>query len=172
MRKLLALTTAMLATGVVAGAVAPGASALTSVVCNGRNDVTYSPALTNSLQQTTIASATSWATCVSPTHPSIVAGSTGNQISKSESCMSLLGGFSSSNTITWNTGQTSTFTFNGSTEEVDGQYVIVLTGSITSGLFTGALASEQTTLLGDLTACSSAGIAANGGPSLLQIIGL
>jgi hypothetical protein len=74
--------------------------------------------------------------------------------------------------ITWNTAQTSTFTFTGSTEEVDGEYVIVLTGSITSGLFTGSAATEQTTLLGDLSACSGAGLSTNSGPSLLEIVGL
>jgi hypothetical protein len=172
MRKLLAVTTATVAMGVVAAAAAPGASALSLVTCNGLNTVTYSPALTNTAKQTTITSSTSWATCVSPTHPSVTAGSTGNQISKLESCTSALGGFSSSNTITWNTGQTSTFTFNGYTQEINGQYVIVLTGSITAGLFTGALATEQTTLLGDLTACSGAGISSNGGPAPLEIVGL
>lgn len=172
MRKLLVLSLTTLAVGVVGGAAAPGASALTQVTCNGLNGVTYAPALTNTLQTTTITSTSNWATCVSATHPSIVAGSTGNQISGPSSCTAVLGPFSSANTITWNTGQTSTFTFNGYVTEVNGQFVIVLTGSITSGLFTGALATEQTTLLGDLSACSGAGLSSNSGPSLLTIAGL
>jgi hypothetical protein len=172
MRKLLVLTLTMLAAGVVGGALAPGASALTQVTCNGLNSVTYTPALTNTTTTTTIASASNWATCVSLTHPAIVAGTTSNSISGPSSCTAVLGPFSSANTITWNTGQTSTFTFNGYVTAVDGQFVIVLTGSITAGLFTGALATEQTTLLADLSACSGSGIAVNGGPSLLTIVGL
>jgi hypothetical protein len=84
----------------------------------------------------------------------------------------VLGAFSTTNTITWNTGQTSVFTFNGYVNEVDGQFVIVLVGSITAGLSNGATATEQTTLLGDLGACAGAGLAYNSGPSALTLVGL
>jgi hypothetical protein len=172
MRKLMVLAIAMLTAGVVGGATAPGASALTQVTCNGLNSVTYTPALTNTLKTTTIASASNWATCVSLTHPGIVAGSTSNSINGPASCTSVLGSFSDANTITWNTGQTSTFTFNGNVNQVNGQFVIALTGSITSGLFAGAVAVEATTLLGDLSACAGSGVAFNSGPSVLTIAGL
>jgi hypothetical protein len=143
------------------------------VTCNGINTVTYSPALTNTTQTTRITDDSAFGTCTSLTNPGIVSATVHNgTVTVPASCTALLGLFSTTNTIVWNTGQTSTFTFNGYTSEVDGQFVIALTGSISSGLFAGATATEETTLLGDLGACSGSGISTNAGPSELSIAGL
>lgn len=172
-RRLALAASAAVSVALCCGAFATSASALTQVTCNGLNAVTYSPPLTNTLKTTTINSQTSFGTCVSLTHPGIVSGTVANGTTTGpSSCTAVLGNFSAVNVITWNTGQTSTFTFNGYVNEVDGQFVIVLTGSITSGLFAGATATEQTTLLGDLSSCAGAGIAYNSGPAALTIVGL
>jgi hypothetical protein len=173
MRKLLVLSLTVLATVVVGGAAAPGASALAQVTCNGVNSLTYSPAVTATPQTVTLTAQTTFGTCVSLTHPSIVSGTVpANSVTTTSSCNQLLGTASPTFTITWNTGQTSTLTANTYTDKVDGQPVVILLGSITSGLFAGATVTEQTVLTGDLTACLGPGLTATSGPAILTIIGL
>jgi hypothetical protein len=54
----------------------------------------------------------------------------------------------------------------------DGQFVITFVGAVTAGLFTGADVNVDTVLLGDLNACSGAGLSSNSGPTTLTIAGL
>lgn len=173
MRKLMVLSLAVLVLGVAGGAAATSASALTQVTCNGVNSLTYSPAVTNTPQTVTLTAQTTFGLCVSLTHPSIVSGTVAaNNVTTTISCNQLVGTASPTFTITWNTGQTSTLTGNTYVDKVDGQPVVILLGSITSGLFAGATVTEQTVLTGDLTACLGPGLSATSGPAVLTIVGL
>jgi hypothetical protein len=173
MRTALVLSLTTLALAVVAGATAPGANALTQVTCNGVNALTYSPAVTNTPQTVTLTAQTTFGTCVSLTHPSIVSGTVpANAVTTTSSCNQLLGTASPTFTITWNTGQTSTLTGTTYTDKVDGQPVVILLGSVSGGLFAGATITEQTVLTGDLTGCLGPGLSATSGPAVLTIIGL
>jgi hypothetical protein len=172
MRKLLILSLSALVVGVIGGAAAPGAGALTQVTCNGLNSVTYSPAVTNTPGTTTISSSSTFAPCLSLTNPSIVAGAIASTVTTTASCTTLLGSFSATNVITWNTGQTSTLVGNAYTERVDGQPVVLVLGSIVSGLFRGATVTQQTVLTGDLSGCLGSGLTGTSGPAVLTIVGL
>jgi hypothetical protein len=172
-RRLAVLPLVLLAGAVCCGAFGvTGASALSLTTCTGTNSVTYSPPLTNTLTTTRITDQSTFGTCLS-TQSGIRSATIANgTVTGPSSCTAVLGSFSTTNTIVWNTGQTSRFDFDGTVTEVDGEFVIVLTGSITAGLFSGATATEQTTLLGDLTACGGSGLASNSGPSVLTIVRL
>jgi hypothetical protein len=58
------------------------------------------------------------------------------------SCLSIGQTGSSIRVITWNTGQTSSFSYNAMSSIVNGNTVVTLTGAITAGLFAGDAAEE------------------------------
>lgn len=164
---------AALAGAVCCGALASNASALGVVVCDGSGQVTFSPALTNTLATRTITQSGTYATCVAPLNPSL---HTVTIAPESEtgmaSCLVPLGTYSQTSTLRWNTGQTSTFTYNVTASIDDGEFVLLLTGSITAGLLNGATATNELVLESDPTACAGSGVTLSSGPAVLTVTSL
>lgn len=173
-RRLAAPLFAALAVAVCWGAFsATGASALTAVVCKGVSEVSYSPALTNTLANRTITEEASYASCVSPTDPDLHSVTVSPIVRTGQaSCLTPLGSYSGSATLEWNTGATSTYDYNATASVVDGQVVTVVTGSISAGELVNASTLQETVLLGDLTACSGSGLTSESGQSVLKFLGL
>ncbi|MEU4746985.1 hypothetical protein AB0G02_41910, partial [Actinosynnema sp. NPDC023658] len=60
-------------------------------------------------------------------------------------CLELLRNGSATLTITWNTGQTSTISFNYTVNIVGAAMVVTYTGTVTSGLFAGSTVLQVNT---------------------------
>jgi hypothetical protein len=81
------------------------------VVCAGTDTVTYSPGLTLVPTSQAVHAETSYAPCVVPGNPAVTPGQVTVNFPQVRSCLGLLDASSGAVTITWNTGQTSLFTF-------------------------------------------------------------
>jgi len=123
------------------------ADAQTLVNCVGTEITTYSPGLLLTPQMTTRHSDTIFSPCVS-SDPSIVAGTVSETASTTLSCLALLGGPPGAITtlITWNTGDTSAWHNIVNVQSLGGELIVLQTGTIVSGPFTGATAVGLTTL--------------------------
>lgn len=111
---------------------------LLDVTCPvGTGATDYNPGVTStpSLQQVTVNN--QYGECVSLSHPNVTSGSNQNSFRLVLSCNDLLTAGPATNTITWNTGQTSRYSATTTVTTVDGNEVVTETGSVTSGLFTG-----------------------------------
>jgi hypothetical protein len=99
---------------------------------------TYSPPLTNTPQLASSTFSFQLGPCVSPSEPSLTSGSFARSTPpRLRSCVDLLASGSGSDTIVWNTGQTSTISVNRTTTVVGAALVVTQTGTVTSGLFQG-----------------------------------
>lgn len=98
----------------------------------------YSPALTNSPQPVAATISYQFGPCVSLAAPALTSGTaTVTNPVRDRSCLDLLTGGRTTFTITWNTGQTSTLSLNFNTTVAGAVLEVVLTGTVTSGLFQG-----------------------------------
>jgi len=113
--------------------------------CGGTLTVTWSPGLTLTPADQTVTTNEIDAPCVSASVPEITAGFTGVTIHATQSCLTTLEPGSGAKTFTWNTGQTSVFSFNRTVTIVGGNTVVTLTGAISQGLFAGDSAVEVLT---------------------------
>lgn len=149
----------LMAAMIWAGAVptGPAHGAVIEVLCPlGSQTVTYNPGLTNTPSQVTVTWDLRLDSCVSLTHPAVTSGGGSGNVVRTGSCSEIVGSSTGSQVITWNTGQTSTFSFTRTYSSVNGEAVLLLTGTITSGLFYGAsavLTIVDATL--DLAACNT-----------------
>ncbi len=101
--------------------------------------VTYTPPLTTAPQAVTINSTTQYGPCVSLSNPAISSGSrTRTLLIPGRTCLDLLNSGSTTFTIVWNTGQTSTISSNFTSTTVGAALVVTDTGTVTSGLFAGS----------------------------------
>jgi hypothetical protein len=127
------------ATAVTAPA-SPARAGVADVTCTPPSSQTntYSPALTDTKQPTTDTYSDQLGPCVSLSQPGITSGTDIRQKNIPEqSCFDLLGSGSMTNTITWNTGQTSTYEENFTFTDVGAVVTFTGTGTVTSGLFAG-----------------------------------
>jgi hypothetical protein len=125
------------------------------VTCAGSEFVTYSPALTNVEQAVTVTASTSLAPCVSLSTPGLISGSGFLQAVITRQCLDLLDPGPFTRNVTWNTGQTSSLTGNGSSSIVGASLVVVFTGSVTAGLFAGdTFVNTITAPATDITLCT------------------
>jgi hypothetical protein len=116
-----------------------------SVVCSGTLSNTYTPGIlvtprTVSLQRNLIL-----APCVSLSDTTLTSGISSGTSNTSVSCLTVAVPQSGVNTITWNNGQTSVFTFNQIVNNIGGQATLTATGTITAGQFAGHTAVRQAT---------------------------
>lgn len=158
--------------GVTALAPTPSASAaVLDVTCPlGTQIGTYSPGLTFASQPVTFTANGSLATCVSVTHPEIKGASFTSTGTGTASCLS--GSVSNTTTYRWNTGQTSTVKGSLAVNlKPNGTTVLVLIGTVTSGLFKGATAAQTKVLANtDLLACATPeGLKTVSGPVSLTV---
>lgn len=119
-------------------------------------NATYSPPLTNTPQAS--ASSLSWqlGPCVSASVPDLTSGThSAANAPRERTCLELLGARSGTRTITWNTGDTSTLSMNGTTTVVGALLVVTYTGTVTSGLFAGdTVVATQTGPATDILLCT------------------
>lgn len=117
----------------------PAASALAttdSLVCNGSNTVTYTPPLTNQPQDVSIHTDIDWNLCVSPSQPGLTSGGVTGAFPLSDwSCVTLLEPAVETLTVTWNTGQTSTYTSTYNSNVIGAVHTVTSVGVVVDGLF-------------------------------------
>ncbi|TYB60236.1 hypothetical protein FXF51_32095 [Nonomuraea sp. PA05] len=126
--------------GAVLLASAPASAGVLDVTCTppSTTSAVYNPPLTLTPQPTTVTLSDQYGPCVSVSVPALSSGSAGSQFPVAGlSCLELLQPSSFTSTITWNTGQTSTFSGNTTAEFVGAALVVTSTGTVTSGLFAG-----------------------------------
>lgn len=170
-RRPLALAGTLLVTVFVAAVTASPASALVDVACVGTQSSSYAPGLTNRVQSTTIGVSGVLSPCLSLSDPSIRSGTYGSPVTRDTSCLELLNGGPGTRVFRWSTGRTSTFSFNSISNYVQGQIVVTLNGTITSGQFSGATVTQETVLVADLTRCGDpAGLTTANGLTTLAIV--
>lgn len=146
----------------------PARAAGTLMTCVGRSVQTYAPPLTSTTRQTLIDADVEYEVCLGgPVVEGVAAVSTTAQAS----CL-LSGSSVVTQTITWNTGQTSTTTGTTTATRTLGQTVVVTTGEVTAGLFEGAGFVQTVTLVSsDLAGCLFQGVNTVAGPLTLTFTG-
>ncbi|MEU4769263.1 hypothetical protein AB0H12_39065 [Actinosynnema sp. NPDC023794] len=147
MIKLLRTTTSTLMTAVsvvallVSGPAGTASAGVLDVTCtppSSQND-TYTPPLSMTPQDVSVVSTTQYGPCASLSNPAITSGSrTRTLLIPGRSCLDLVNSGSTTFSITWNTGQSSTISSNFTSTTVGAALVVTDTGTVTSGLFTGS----------------------------------
>ncbi|MFI1013141.1 hypothetical protein [Streptomyces sp. NPDC020965] len=157
-RSALAALTALIAACAGLVTAAPAQAAPGDLVClpPTSSTVTFSPALTTVPQDVTVTTNNLFGPCTSTSVPGITSGTfSGSFHVPGRSCLTLAGSGSSTSTITWNTGQTSTLSLNYTTTIAGAVYTSVLIGTVTSGLFAGdTVVSNQTGPATDVLTCT------------------
>ncbi|MFD7731681.1 hypothetical protein ACFV6F_14995 [Kitasatospora phosalacinea] len=159
MRKTLSALAALLVLPATALTVAPPASALQLGLCTGSTTTTYTPALTGTLKSTTATGADDASLCVVPTHPALH-GFTGPFTGTQDlSCTSILTPGSGTETLYWNTGQVSQWSWSNNFQNVNGIETGTATGPITSGPMTGSTLTQVIALAPTTLAdCATTGV--------------
>jgi hypothetical protein len=117
----------------------PATAGVTLLSCTGSYHTTYDPGLTYTPQTVQFSTTNNYTICL--LSPPITSGQSqaSGQI-PSATCLNLFsGGDSGQTTVTWNTGQTTTYNWTAVTEEIGGILVDTETGKVVSGKFIGDL---------------------------------
>jgi hypothetical protein len=155
----------------------PAHAGVLDATCTGTNTTNYSPGLANTPRTVTV-QGTITMTCLRvvglPLHGTITGGGTGTL-----NCALLQTPSSGSSTIAWTMlgapHATSTYTYTSTVSPgASGTTVLILTGTITSGLFQGDTLVMTTVYANlDLLACSTpSGLTSRSGPVVAEITGL
>ena len=107
------------------------------LTCTTEQRTTYSPGVTLFPSHQDIRLDSTFAGCVSPTRPSVTSGSASFSLAGSRSCLALDRTIAGTSRITWNTGETSVYSYSSTTATLAGQIVVTIVGSVTSGPFQG-----------------------------------
>jgi hypothetical protein len=121
----------------------PAHAAPLDVTCTGTQHVKISPGLLLAPRDVTLTVNAIYAPCTSTGVSGLMSAT--NKASfpiPGASCLNPFDPGSGTKVLTWNTGQTSVFSFNRIGSNVGGSNIISSTGAITSGLFAGATATE------------------------------
>lgn len=98
----------------------------------------YTPPLTLASQSVGVTTNTQLGPCVSLSTPAITSGTSVSTVPPaSRDCLGLLSAGAATQTITWNTGATSTLSTNRTVTMAGAVMVLTHTGTVTSGLFAG-----------------------------------
>jgi hypothetical protein len=159
-RPLSAALTLLLVAASLLGITAPASAAPTVVTCTGNQTITYSPGLTNTPTVQTSQVSTAYSVCahVDGLSVSTMTGSSRVTFSgASLTCAALLDTVPGQQVVTWSDGRTSTFTYSLTATNVSGELVATATGTISAGLYAGAIAEQVSTSVGlnGLTACGT-----------------
>jgi hypothetical protein len=118
--------------------------------------VTYDPPLTNQPQTVSRTASIQYGPCVSVSHPALTSGTTIVGGTVTTSCVELLRANTFVQSITWNTGETSTISGNRSVSIVGGTVTATSTGTVTAGLFTGStFVQEAAGVATDIVLCTA-----------------
>lgn len=105
--------------------------------CLGTESDTYSPGAIIQPRPFTVTTAGRFSSCVDGAG-AVVSGTYGpEQFSLDVGCSDLFDAFHSVRTIRWNTGDTSVMEGSGQSNEVAGQVITTITGTVTQGRFHG-----------------------------------
>ena len=119
----------------------PAAAQGGDIQCQGTHTASFNPGLLFTSQLVTLKDSTIYAVCTSVSNPEITYGLSGVTTMFPADCVGFLaGGTSVTRTITWNTGETSTWLFAGSTQNITGTNVVTQIGVIVAGKFAGSTA--------------------------------
>ncbi|MEU6117219.1 hypothetical protein ABZ840_22100 [Streptomyces sp. NPDC047117] len=155
----------------VAGARPASAAAPVDISCPVGSQVgTYSPGLEYQPQNVAFRTSGNVSGCVDLSGSGISGASFSTFGQGTASC--LAGSVSNTTTYRWSNGQTSTVRGTGAVNaKPNGVTVLVLTGTVESGLFTGATVVQTKVLLNsDLLACATPeGLTSVGGPTNLTV---
>ncbi|MEU4028056.1 hypothetical protein [Streptomyces anulatus] len=146
---------AMSLAGVVA---APTAASATPalVTCTGTTTVIFSPGVTSTPQTVGVSGQDTADLCLSLTHPQLTGFIGPFSGTATQSCTSLFAGGSGAETLYWNDGTSSAWSYTNSFSNVNGTKVGTSTGPITSGTLAGATVTQTITFANlDLTACTT-----------------
>ena len=114
--------------------------------CLGTESDTYSPGVIFQARQFTVTTAGQFSSCVDGAG-AVVSGRYGpEQFSLDVGCSDLFDDFHSVRTIRWNTGDTSVLEGDGQSNEVAGQVITTITGTVTQGRFQGLSMVQTITL--------------------------
>lgn len=108
------------------------------IKCDGSNVITFTPPLTLVNQPTTVNRTTKYNPCSSPTAPAVTSGLESRTFTLGDDCTMVLASGTVNFTITWNTGQTTTFTANRTASISGTTLTVTFTGTVTAGLFAGS----------------------------------
>ncbi|MFD6620050.1 hypothetical protein ACFWFB_32935 [Streptomyces albidoflavus] len=135
------------------------AGGLLDVTCTPPSSTvsTYTPPLTNTPQISRSTISRQFGPCVSLSHPEVTSGTSSSvNAPRERSCLDLLGSGSSTITITWNTGQTSTLSTNFTSTVAGAVVEAVGSGTVTSGLFQGdTVVMDMTGPATDILLCTA-----------------
>ncbi|MBQ1100378.1 hypothetical protein KBY55_31015 [Streptomyces sp. b94] len=131
---------------------------LLDVTCSppSSDNAVYSPPLTLTPQMVAVNSSFQLGPCVSLSTPALTSGTAVAVIPpRLRNCLDLLDAGTSTRTISWNTGATSTLSMNRTTTTVGALLVNTYTGTVTSGLFAGdTVLMTVTSPATDITLCT------------------
>ncbi|MFI2783557.1 hypothetical protein [Streptomyces sp. ALB3] len=131
----------LLAGGLTFAAPASAApTGLLDITCTppSSNSTTFSPPLTNTPALVTRTGSAQFGPCVSLSRPDVTSGSSSRPpTSLLLDCSDLLTASSTTTTITWNTGETSTLSLNSTATIIGAALITTATGTVTAGLFQG-----------------------------------
>lgn len=149
---------------------AGAATADTSLVtCTGTGTVEYDPALTLSTQTVTASETDDYTSCLS-TDPTVTSGSAFFAAPLTTSCLSPLTSQSGTYVLDWNNGQSSTMSLTVTVSGVGGQLLGAITGTVTSGLFSGGTVTGLYTYLQPGLLDCLTGLDQMSGPLVLTIV--
>jgi hypothetical protein len=163
---------AMINVMLVMGPVGPAGATVVDLTCLGTQQVRITPGLTFQPKPVAITVTTRYSGCVSPSMPAITSGvHTDSFVIPGASCLGpLLETGQGSETITWNTGQASTFSFARTGNTVGGATVVTQTGTISSGVFAGKSAVKAVVSPAlNLLQCLFGGVTDRTGPVTLTL---
>lgn len=168
----LTMAACLLGSVIAATPVTSHAQGISLVECVGTHSATWTPGLSNTAKTVTVSTKSLWSCPLSGT-----SATSAQQFQQLLSCDSLLQPTKVTWIIAWADGQTSTAQLTGDVENIDGNLVVPLTGTITAGLYNGdnvAITVTDTDLGSTLeNACNSpAGLTNASGPITLTITGL
>lgn len=139
----------------LAGAAALGVSALVGAAapasavgptCTASSQSTFSPGLLLTPSTQDIAFTAGFSNCLTPGRPDVTSGTRSGTFTGSRGCLSILPPSANLTfVVEWNTGETSTVQGTATGQDVAGQTVHTITGTVTGGLFTGSSYTEVMT---------------------------
>jgi hypothetical protein len=114
----------------------------------------FDPPVAMEQQTITVDKTTNYRQCSSATAPEVTSGELLRVGARLDSCPQAFAAGIVVQTITWNTGETSTLRLSRSATLIDGIYTVSFIGTVTAGLFLGSTAQQQYVANGvDLEQC-------------------
>ena len=150
-------------------------SAADLLVCTGTHTLGYSPGLILTPRPTVTTGEREYTGCLAPTEPTITSGTYDFVTAPADrSCLTALSTDAGSSVIEWGDGRTSTLSWTEDdilVENILGQQIVTVVGTVSAGVFAGHAYENVTVSLSlDLLACVGTGITSSSGTAVLTIL--